>query len=118
MKHLLLLMGNGNHLGHAEPGHRFGETVELVSELGEAEPTREDVVAVKQLLARHLAPHSSAILMDPNWAYPLSIGEVPPRVGLILSYEHHVTENAPGGRMTVPIPDWSVGKTRRIGADA
>jgi tagatose 1,6-diphosphate aldolase len=85
---------------------------------GAPEPRREDVVAVKQLLARHLAPRSSAILMDPNWAYPLSIGEVPPRVGLILSYEHHVTENTPGGRKTAPIPGWSVGKTRRIGADA
>lgn len=85
---------------------------------GATEPAREDVVAVKQLLARHLAPHSSAILMDPNWAYPLSIGEVPPRVGVILSYEHHVTYNTPGGRRSVPIPDWSVAKTRRIGADA
>jgi tagatose 1,6-diphosphate aldolase len=85
---------------------------------GTTEPTREDIVAVKQLLARHLAPHSSAILMDPNFAYPLSIGEVPPHVGLILSYEHHVTENTPGGRKSVPIPDWSVAKTRRIGADA
>ena len=85
---------------------------------GATEPTREDIVAVKQLLARHLAPHSSAILMDPNWAYPLSIGEVPPQVGVILSYEHHVTENTPGGRMSIAIPDWSVAKTRRIGADA
>jgi len=57
-------------------------------------------------------------LMDPKWAYPLSIGEVPPRTGLILSYEHHVTENTPGGRKSVPIPDWSVAKARRIGADA
>jgi tagatose 1,6-diphosphate aldolase len=90
----------------------------IAEKRGTSAPSREDVVAVKRLLARHLAPHSSAVLMDPNWAYPLSITEVPARIGLILSYEHHETENTPGGRKTVPIPGWSVGKTRRIGADA
>lgn len=90
----------------------------IAEKRGTKEPERADVVAVKQRLARHLAPHSSAILMDPNWAYPLSINEVPPSVGLILSYEHHAVENTPGGRKTAPIPGWSVAKTRRIGGDA
>lgn len=85
---------------------------------GVAEPARGDIVAVKRLLAHHLAPHASAVLMDPNWAYPACIGEIPPRTGLVLSYEHHVTENAPGGRKSVAIPNWSVAKTRRIGGDA
>ncbi len=90
----------------------------IAEKRGVPDAPRQDVVSVKQLLARHLAPRSSAILMDPNWAYPLCIDEVPPGVGLILSYEHHVTENSEGGRKTVPIPGWSVAKTRRIGADA
>lgn len=85
---------------------------------GVAEPPFEDVTEVKRLLARHLAPRASAILMDPIYAYPDAIGVIPPHIGLMLSYEHSVTENTPEGRKSYPIPGWSVEKTRRIGADA
>jgi tagatose 1,6-diphosphate aldolase len=78
----------------------------------------DDVARVKQLLARHLAPLSSAVLTDPHYGYSRPIAEIPPHKGLILSYEHHVTENTPGGRRSVPIPHWDVGAIRRIGADA
>jgi len=85
---------------------------------GVAEPPFDDVAEVKRLLAHHLSPHASAILMDPLYAYPRCISEVPASCGLMLSYEHSVTENTPKGRKSVPIPGWSVAKTRRIGADA
>jgi len=85
---------------------------------GVKEPPFEDIVEVKRLLARHLAPQSSAMLLDPNYAYPRSIGEMPPSKGLVLSYEHHAVENTPLGRKSGPIPGWSVAKSRRIGGDA
>ena len=85
---------------------------------GVQEPPFEDVVEVKRLLAQHLAPKASAILMDPNFCYARSIGQIPADIGLMLSYEHSVTEVTPRGRKSVPIPGWSVGKTRRIGGDA
>lgn len=90
----------------------------IAEKRGTTEPPREDVVAVKRLLAKHLAPRASAILMDPNYAYANCIGEIPADIGLMLSYEHSVTENTLQGRKSVPIPHWSVGSTRRIGGDA
>jgi tagatose 1,6-diphosphate aldolase len=85
---------------------------------GVAEPPFDDVARVKQLLARHLAPGASALLLDPIYAYARAIPEVPPHKGLVLSYEHSVTEDTPGGRKSSPIPHWSVGRIRRIGGDA
>lgn len=85
---------------------------------GTAEPPFEDVARVKQLLARHLAPLASAVLLDPIYAYARAIAEIPPGRGLILAHEHSVTEDTPQGRKSHPIPHWSVPQIRRIGADA
>lgn len=85
---------------------------------GAAEAAPEDIAAVKRALARHLAPHCSAILVDPNYGYEPAIAEVPPRTGLILACEHHVTETTPGGRKSVPMPGWDAARIRRTGADA
>ncbi|WP_372623769.1 tagatose 1,6-diphosphate aldolase [Falsiroseomonas sp.] len=85
---------------------------------GVAEPPFEDVARVKQLLARHLAPLASAALLDPFHAYPRAIAEIPPRTGLIVSYEHAAVESTPLGRKSRPIPHWSVGRIRRLGGDA
>lgn len=90
----------------------------IAAKRGTATAPTEDVVRVKQLLARHLTAQSSALLMDPHLAYADSIGELPAHRGLMLSHEHSETENTPGGRKSVPIPGWSVAKARRIGADA
>jgi tagatose 1,6-diphosphate aldolase len=85
---------------------------------GAAEADYSDVAAVKAVVTRHLAPHASAMLLDPNYAYPRCIAEMPPQVGLCLSLEHHVTEDGDGGRSSSTIPGWSVAKIRRIGGDA
>jgi tagatose 1,6-diphosphate aldolase len=90
----------------------------IAARRGVAEPPFEDIARVKQLLARHLAPQASALLLDPIYAYARAVPEIPAQKGLILSYEHSVTENTPEGRKSYPIPDWSVGQIRRIGADA
>jgi len=85
---------------------------------GTTEPQGTDIAAVKRLLARHLAPGCSAILIDPNYGYLPAIAEVPAHKGLILSYEHHVTVPQEGGRTSVPIPGWDVARIRRSGGDA
>jgi tagatose 1,6-diphosphate aldolase len=85
---------------------------------GVAEPPFDDVARVKQLLARHLSPHASAVLLDPIYAYARAMPEIPPQKGLVVSYEHSVTENTPEGRKSHPIPHWSVNRIRRIGGDA
>ena len=90
----------------------------IAAKRGTKEPPVEDVVAVKRLLARHLAPRASAILTDPIYGYLSAIDEIPANKGLVLSYEHSVTDNTPQGRKSTHIPNWSVAKTRRIGGDA
>lgn len=90
----------------------------IAEKRGLAEPPREDVVAVKRLITRHLAPKASALLVDPLYGYADCINEMPTGTGLVISYEHSITENTPKGRKSFPIPDWSVAKTLRIGGDA
>jgi tagatose 1,6-diphosphate aldolase len=85
---------------------------------GTAEAPFEDVARVKQLLARHLAPLASTVLLDPIYAYARAIQEIPANKGLIIAHEHSVTENTPAGRKSHPIPHWSVPQIRRIGGDA
>lgn len=85
---------------------------------GTEEAPFADVARVKQLLARHLAPLSSAVLLDPIYAYASAVPEIPANKGLIISYEHSVTEKTPRGLKSHPIPHWSVPQIRRIGGDA
>lgn len=90
----------------------------IAAKRGVAVPPFEDVARVKQLLARHLSARASALLLDPFYAYARALPEVPAQKGLILSYEHSVTEDTPLGRKSRPIPHWSAGAIRRIGGDA
>ena len=85
---------------------------------GTAEAPYDDVAAVKAALARHLAPLASAMLLDPNFGYPRGAAELSPRTGLMLSLEHHVTQEDAQGRRSQVIPHWGVPQIRRIGADA
>lgn len=85
---------------------------------GTPEAPYEDLAAVKVAITRHLSPLATAMLLDPNFAYPRCAGEMSPRTGLCLSLEHHVTQDSALGRRTEVIPAWSVGQIRRIGADA
>ncbi|MFV9673134.1 MAG: tagatose 1,6-diphosphate aldolase, partial [Acidimicrobiia bacterium] len=78
----------------------------------------KDVQAVKRLLVEELAKDSSALLLDPHHAYPASIDVVPPAKGLLLTLEDSVFDEAPGGRRSSAITDWSVEKIKRSGADA
>lgn len=78
----------------------------------------DDVVAVKALLAQALAPHASALLVDPDFGLPAASSYLQPRCGLLLTLESHRYEDAPTGRRSRLIPNWSVEQIRRTGADA
>ncbi|MBR3189382.1 tagatose 1,6-diphosphate aldolase [Bosea sp. (in: a-proteobacteria)] len=92
--------------------------VPIAEKRGTKEPPREDVVEVKRLITKHLSPKASALLIDPLYGYANCINELPTDTGLIISYEHSITENTSKGRKSHPIPDWSVAKTRAVGGDA
>jgi tagatose 1,6-diphosphate aldolase len=78
----------------------------------------QDVADVKRVIAEQLAPLSSAVLVDPIWAYPAVIDLCPAQRGVILTLEDHRFEDTAGGRRSSAIPAWSVEKIRRIGGDA
>jgi tagatose 1,6-diphosphate aldolase len=92
--------------------------VPIAKARGLAEAPHADMARVKAILARHLAPKASAILVDPNYGYASSIPHIPPSCGVIHSLEHHVVEESRGGKTSRMLPDWSPAKIRRIGGDA
>lgn len=85
---------------------------------GEDSPRSEDLAAVKRALISELGPHASAILVDPLVGYPAGIDRVDPRRGLLVTLEHAVYDETPGGRRSGPIPGWTVEAISRLGADA
>ncbi|RZI78123.1 MAG: tagatose 1,6-diphosphate aldolase [Variovorax sp.] len=84
---------------------------------GTADAAFEDVGQAKRVLIEALSPHSTAMLLDPGYAYPWAALQVDPRRGLLLTYEQWDSEETAGGRKTFAYPDWSVEKIKRLGAD-
>ena len=77
-----------------------------------------DIVQVKALLAQALAPHASALLVDPDFGLPAATPHLRPDRGLLITLEEHRYDDAPDGRRSRLIPHWSVAQIRRLGADA
>jgi tagatose 1,6-diphosphate aldolase len=85
---------------------------------GTPEAPWEDVAGFKELLIRELQAESSAMLLDPHYAYPRGVTMLDARLGLILTLEDSIFRETPGGRLSSEIDDWSVEKIKRTGADA
>jgi len=95
--------------------------VELVAKargIGAQAVCFDDIVRAKALLAEGLAPHASALLVDPNFGLPAATPHLSPARGLVVTLEEHRYDDRPDGRRSMPIPDWSVAQIRRLGADA
>ena len=78
------------------------------------------LVTYKEDLCEALAPVSSAVLLDPlhGAAQAIAAGLLPAEVGLLVSVEATGYTEVDGARATELLPEWSVGKVRRMGADA
>ena len=76
----------------------------------------DEVAAVKGALVEVLAPHASAVLMDPVWTHPHHLRAVPGRVGLISTLEDYGFALVDGERRSHEIEGWSVAQIRRSGA--
>jgi len=85
---------------------------------GTPEAPWEDVAGFKELLIRELQVESSAMLLDPHYAYPRGVTMLDARLGLILTLEDSIFHETAGGRLSSEIDDWSVGKIKRAGGDA
>lgn len=86
--------------------------------IGAADVSFNDIVAVKALLTEGLAPHASAMLVDPDFGLPAATPYLRPDRGLVITLEEHRYDDTPGGRLSRAIPHWSVQQIRRLGADA
>ena len=86
--------------------------------IARSEVSFADHAACKRWLARALAPHASAMLVDPNYGYQASADLQQPHRGLLLTLEDHRFDDTPRGRRSHAIEGWSVAQIRRLGADA
>jgi tagatose-1,6-bisphosphate aldolase len=79
--------------------------------------TDEHLAALKEDIVRALAPHASAVLLDPEVGLPhcLRRGVIPDTTGLLVAQDTGST-GEPGVFTTGLVPDWSVTDTARIGA--
>ncbi len=84
---------------------------------GVTEAGYKDVADVKTLLSKTLSPFSTAMLLDPIWAYPNAIEHVDPSQGLLLTLEAHDFIDTEKGRLSSEIVDWNVEKIKKIGGD-
>jgi len=76
-----------------------------------------DMVAVKRALVECLGQHASAMLLDPNYAFPAALERLPAHTGLVVTLEDNRYDDTPGGRKSRVIRDWSVEKIKRAGGD-
>lgn len=81
----------------------------------------DDMALTKKLITSTLSPYASATLLDPEFGIPESLKYLHRTSGLLVSLEASSYEN--GGyegreRKTVLLKEWSVGKVKKLGADA
>ena len=86
--------------------------------LGVEQAPWDQVARFKGLLVETLQAQSTAMLLDPHFAIPHSIGTLSPTKGLIITLEDSVFQETSRGRLSSDIDDWSVGKIKRMGGDA
>jgi tagatose 1,6-diphosphate aldolase len=75
---------------------------------------------VKVEVVRALAPHATAVLLDPLFGAAESVAEgaLPGSCGLIVALEETGYTADGSGRLTSLIPNWGVDKIKRMGASA
>lgn len=81
-----------------------------------AQVTYDEVAAAKGALVEVLAPHATAVLIDPVWTHPHHLRAIPGRVGLLSTLEDYGFDLVSGERRSRAIEGWSVAQIRRSGA--
>ena len=78
------------------------------------------MVDFKLDLCQILAPHASAILLDPIYGagQAISAGVLPKSTGLLISLERSGYSGEAEARITDLLPDWNVRKIKKMGATA
>jgi tagatose 1,6-diphosphate aldolase len=79
--------------------------------------TDADLTQFKVSVTKVLTPHSSAILMDPEYGLP-AIEARAKGTGVLLAYEKTGYDAATKGRLPDLLPEWSALRLKEAGADA
>jgi len=97
--------------------HR-GSLMRMLSEKHPERVSYQTMVDFKLDLCRALAPHASAILLDPVYgAGPaIAAGVLPRDTGLLVSLEETGYSGEAEARVTDLLPDWNVKKIKKMGA--
>jgi len=87
---------------------------------GEKEASYEEMVERKLELCSQLAPHASAVLLDPTFGAAQCIGRgvLPKSTGLVVSIEASGYGGGSEFRLTELLDGWDAGKIKRMGASA
>jgi tagatose 1,6-diphosphate aldolase len=99
--------------------HRSG-LVSMMEGTHHEKPDYAEIVEMKVDMCSALGPHSSGILLDPEYgaAQCIASGALRGQTGLLVSIEATGYQKDPTGRLTVLLNDWSVEKIKRMGASA
>jgi tagatose-1,6-bisphosphate aldolase len=82
-----------------------------------SQPVDDDALrAVKSAVVSTLAPHASAVLLDPQLSLPhlVDVGAQPGRQGLLISLEESKDRGTAEGRVTTLLPDFGAQGVRRL----
>jgi len=90
----------------------------IKEKLGTPNAPWEPVAEFKKILIEELQNESSAMLLDPHYAYPHGVPVYNPAKGLIMTLEDSVFKETAEGRISSEIDHWSVDKIKRVGGDA
>ena len=78
----------------------------------------DEVARFKRLLVHSLQVRASAVLLDPYYCLSGALHALDPGKGLVMTLEDSQFQETAGGRLSSVIDGWSVGKIKRMGADA
>ncbi len=81
-----------------------------------ADELQRMMIEFKVAVTRHLTPHASAILLDPEFGLPAA-QQRQNQAGLLLAYEKSGYDNTLPGRLPDLLPDYSVRRLKQKGAD-
>lgn len=93
--------------------------IKMIHPKSPGETSYKDIVTAKSDVVRALAPHASAVLLDPLYsaAQTIANGALPGSTGLIVAVEETGYSGSPDARVCSLLTGWSVEKIKRMGAD-
>lgn len=113
-------MSNENGIIAAAAMDQRGSLQKAIAAARNVDPkdiTSEIMSEFKTAVSKALTPHSSAILLDPEFGLEAANNRAP-NTGLLLSYELTGYDQTAPGRLPNLIPDWTVQKSIDAGANA